>query len=153
AEVGPTDEKSAARRDYTAMRYGQEVGARREEAGGKNFSLLPPASSLLLRRRRLHRRSASQLSIHVEQRCRVVADQLELRDDFAACLFLLDLFGEDPLQLGDRRERLLLKCGLVERVDLTADRLLLLERALEDVGQRLERLPRFLERFQRDLGI
>ena len=78
----------------------------------------------------------------------VVADQLELRDDFAAGLLLLDLLGQEPLQLGDSGERLLLERDLVERIDLPADLLLLLERALEDVGERRELLPRLLERLQ-----
>ena len=67
---------------------------------------------------------------------------LQLGDDLAAGLLFLDLFGQEPLQLGHRGERLLVEGRLVERVDLPADFLFLLERALEHVEQRGERLPR-----------
>ena len=60
---------------------------------------------------------------------------LSFVDDFAAGLLFLDLFGQEPLQLGDGREGLFVERGLVQRVDLLADFLLLLERALEDVEQ------------------
>ncbi len=75
-------------------------------------------------------------SADFEQRGRVVADHLQLRDDLAANLFLLDLLGQEPLQLGHGREGLLGESDLVERVDLVADFLLLLERALEYVEHR-----------------
>jgi hypothetical protein len=60
--------------------------------------------------------------------CRfVVADHLELGDDFAARLFFLDLLGQEPLELDDRRVGLGGERQLVERFDLLADGLLLLE--------------------------
>src|SRR5215218_1506819 len=87
--------------------------------------------------RRLRRAAAgAELAVHVQERRRVVADHLQLRDDFAAGLFLLDLLGEEPLQLGDGGERLLGERDLIERVNLLADCLLLLERPREHVEQR-----------------
>ena len=56
-----------------------------------------------------------------------------------ADLLFLDLLGQEPLQLGDGGERLLLEGDFVERVDLLADQLLLRQRPLEDVGERGER--------------
>ena len=68
-------------------------------------------------------------------------------------LLLLDLLGEEPLELRDRRERLLLEGNLVERVDLTADFLLLAQRPFEHFEHRRERLPRLFQRLEHDLLI
>ena len=95
----------------------------------------------------------AQLAVHVEDRRRVVPDQAELGDDLASGLLFLDLLGEEPLQLGDSRESLLLERGLVECVDLPADFLLLRERLLEYISEGLEFLPWLLERLEIDVGV
>src|SRR6185436_3996419 len=97
--------------------------------------------------------AAAKIAIEIEDRCRVVADQLELRDDLARGLLLLDLLGEEPLQLGDRGEGFFGEGRLVERVDLAADFLLLLERAHEDVGDGVERQPRPRDRLELDVRV
>ena len=76
----------------------------------------------------------------------------DARDDLAGGLFFLDLLGEKPLELGHRGKDLFLERQFVERVDLRADGLLLRERLLEDVGQRLELRLRNVDRLELDLA-
>src|SRR4029453_19647562 len=76
-------------------------------------------------------RPVAKLAVEIEQRCRVAADQRELRDDLASRLLFLDLLGEAPLELDRSGVRFLLKGELVERVDLLAPRLRLLPTATE----------------------
>ena len=99
------------------------------------------------------RRPCAQLPIEIEQRSRVGADHLEFRDDLARRLLLLYLFGQKPLQLGDRGESLLVKGDLVQRIDLAADFLFLLERAFEHVSNALVVRLRLLDRRQFDVAI
>ena len=76
-------------------------------------------------------RAGAELAVEIQQRGGIVADHLELGDDLARGLLLLHLLGQEPLELRDGRERLLVEGDFVEAVDLPADLLLLLERAFE----------------------
>src|SRR5687767_10456624 len=107
--------------------------AARRDAPPRNYAANHAAGTLGGCRRGRRAGAGAELPVHLEQRWRVVADHLQLGDDFPADLLFLDLLGEEPLQLGDRREGLFVERRLVQRVDLVADFLLLLERALEYV--------------------
>ena len=58
---------------------------------------------------------------------------MEFGDDLADGLFLFHLLGNEPLERGHCGKDLLAERELIQRVDLAADALLLLERTLEDV--------------------
>src|SRR5262252_6422412 len=98
-------------------------------------------------------RSRAELAIEVEDRRRVVLDQPELGDDLARGFLFLHLLGEEPLQLGHLRERLLCEAQLVERVDLRRDTLLVRQRLLEHCIERVEGDFRLLDGVELDLAV
>src|SRR5262249_5988561 len=98
-------------------------------------------------------RARSEIAIHVEDRGRIVLHEPELRHDLARRLLFLHLFGEEPVELGHLRERLLGEAQLVEGVDLLRDTLLVLERLLEHRRQRVERRLGLRDRFQFHVAI
>src|SRR5829696_818875 len=93
---------------------------------------------------------AGELAIEIEDGGRIVFDQPKLRHDFAGGLLFLDLLGEEPLQLGHLGEGLLLEAQLVEGIDLMRHPLLVRQRLLEHLGERVERGLRLLDRLQVD---
>src|SRR5262245_1726063 len=95
----------------------------------------------------------AELAIEIEDRRRVVLHQPELGDDLPRRFLLLDLFGEEPLQLGHLGKRLLGEAQLVEGVDLRGDALLVLERLLEDGGERVEADVRPIDRLELDRAV
>ena len=143
----------SARADYIVLRYTVDgdvhgtgwvpSGCRRHlNTLAPNYSVLPPPAAHSTAVRLPSSRSMSSSD----------AGSLPISSNLAtisrAGLLLFDLLGEEPLELRDRRERLLLEGRLVEGVDLAADRLLLRQRAFEHVGERAERLTRLVELLQ-----
>ena len=80
-------------------------------------------------------------------------DELELVDDFAGGLFFFDLFLDEPLELHQRRELLLVERQFPQSVDLLRDGLLLGERLLEHLRDRVELDRRLEDRLQDRRGI
>ena len=73
-----------------------------------------------------------------------------LATQLARGLLLLDLLGEEPLQLGHLGERLVLEAELVERIDLGGDAFFLPQRGLEHLGERIELAGRLRDLQQLD---
>ena len=80
--------------------------------------------------------AGAEFAVDVQERGRVILDQVELGDDLAGRFLFFHLFGDEPLQLDQGREGFFLQRQLVKIVDLLADLLLLLERLLEDRSDR-----------------
>src|SRR5581483_12048538 len=114
---------------------------------------MPAALRLRLWPGRAWRPAHAELAIEVEQRPGIVAHEAEARHDFARRLLLLDLFGQEPLQLGHLREGLAPEGQLVEVVDLRRRAFFLLKDALEDVAEGVELERWLLERCELDVAV
>src|SRR5437667_6458913 len=98
----------------------------------------------------LRRGASAQLAVKIEQRAGIVSNQAELGDPFARGLLLLDLFGEEPLQLGHFGERLVREAQLIEVVDLFGHARFLPQCDLEHLAKRLEFPRRLIDGHQLD---
>jgi len=83
-------------------------------------------------------RSGTQFTIEIQQRPRVVTDEPELGYPFPRDFLFLDLLGQEPLKLRHFSEGFVLETQLVERVNLSGDDLLMLQRGLEHLAKRRE---------------
>ena len=90
-------------------------------------------SKLLRRGSRFRRLPGAEFAVEVQQRGRIVTDELELVYDLARRLFLFDLFLDEPLEFHQRGELLLVERQFPQAVDLLRDHLFLSERLLEDL--------------------
>src|SRR6185436_16928329 len=99
------------------------------------------------------RGAGGELAIEIEDRRRIGLDQAELGDDFARDLLLFHLLGQEPLQLGHLGERLFPEAQLVEGIDLLRDPLLVRQRLLEHLAERVKRRLRLVDRPQVDRAV